>query len=215
MSKPRKRRAYDASGRRERALETQERALAAARRFFAERGYAETTMEAIAVEAGVAVPTLYAIFGSKRGMLSRLLDRLVAGEPGGPSVLQTASAQEVFAEADPRRSIQLFARHIAQVLERATPAYQAMKSAARTEADVAELYARAQRNRFSNLETVARHVAARAPLRTGLTIEDAGRTVWVLASPEVREMLMKHAGWSEDKYVEWLTGTLTAALLPS
>lgn len=215
MSKPRKPRAYDASGRRARALETQERALAAARSLFAERGYAETTMEAIAVEAGVAVPTLYAVFGSKRGMLSRLLDRLVAGESGEPSILQTASAREVFAETDARRSIQLFARHIAQVLERVTPTFQAMKSAARTEPDVAELYARAQRNRFNNLESVARHVATRAALRTGLTVEDAGRTVWVLASPEVREMLMTHAGWSEEKYVAWLTETLTAALLPT
>lgn len=214
MSKHQKPRAYDASGRRARALETQERALAAARSFFAERGYAETTMEAIAAEAGVAVPTLYAVFGSKRGMLSRLVDRLVAGESGAPSILQTASAREVFAEADPRRSIQLFARHIAQVLERVTPTFQAMKSAARTEADVAELYARSQRNRLNNLETVARHVAARTALRTGLTVEDAGRTVWVLASPEVREMLMTHAGWSEEKYVAWLTETITAALLP-
>lgn len=215
MRKPRKPRAYDGSGRRARALETQERALAAARTFFAERGYAETTMEAIAVEAGVAVPTLYAVFGSKRGILSRLLDRLVAGESGGPSVLQTESAREVLAETDARRSIRLFARHIAQVLERVTPTFQAMKSAARTEPDVAELYARAQRNRFDNLETVARHVAARAALRPGLSVEDAGRTVWVLASPEVREMLMTHAGWSEEKYVAWLTETLTAALLPT
>lgn len=117
----------------------------------------------------------------------------------------------MFTETDPRRSIQLFARHI----ERVTPTFQAMKSAARTEADVAELYTRAQRNRFNNLETVARHVAARAALRTGLTVEDAGRTVWVLASPEVRAMLMTHAGWSEEKYVAWLAETLTAALLPS
>lgn len=213
MRKREKRRTYDATGRRERALETQERALAVARRLFAERGYAETTMDMIATEAGVAVPTLYTVFGSKRGMLSRLLDRLVSGEPGGPSVLKTAPAKQLLAEPDPRRSIELFARHIAEVLERVSPTYQAMKSAARTESDVAELYAKALRNRFNNLSAVAKHVAAAGSLRTALTVEDAGRTIWVIASPEVRELLMTHAGWSNEKYVAWLTETLTATLL--
>ncbi|MGZ3421624.1 MAG: TetR/AcrR family transcriptional regulator [Polyangiales bacterium] len=214
MVKSRKPRPYDASGRRQRAAEARERALDVARRQFAERGYAETTMEAIATEAGLAVPTLYAAFGSKRGMLSQLIDRLVSGEPGGPSVLQTSSAKEVLAEPDRRRALALFAQHIAQVQERVGPTFQVMKSAARTEPDVAQIYARAQRSRFVNLEALAKQLAARGPLRPGLTIEDAGRTIWVLASPDTREMLRLHAGWSAERYIAWLADTLVAALLP-
>jgi hypothetical protein len=89
-----------------------------------------------------------------------------------------------------------------------------MKSAARTEPDVAELYARAERNRFANLEKLAANLAERGPLREGLGVEDAGRTIWVLASKEVRQMLLTHAHWSPERYRTWLYETLAAALLP-
>lgn len=214
MRKPKKVRSYDASARRQRALESQERALDVARRLFAERGYAETTMDAIAAEAGVAVPTLYAAFGGKRGLLSRLLDRLVSGEKSAPPVLQTQGAREVFAEPDRKRALALFARDIGRVQERVGPTYEAMKNAARTEADVAELYARALANRYKNLEALAKRLAERGPLRDALTVEDAGRTIWALSSFEVRQLLLVHAGWSAERYERWLADTLAAALLP-
>lgn len=214
MRKPREHRPYDASGRRKRAADNQERALAVARRLFAERGYAETTLEAIATEAGIATPTLYAAFGSKRGVLARLLERLVSGEPGGPPVLQTAGAREVFAEPDRWRALHVFAQHMDRILERAGPIHEVMKSAARSDAEVAELYERGQATRSANLEALAARLAERGPLRDGLTVEDAGRTIWVLASKEVRHMLLEHARWSPERYAAWLGDTLCAALLP-
>lgn len=213
MRKSKRRRTYDASGRQQRAAANQERVLEVARRLFAERGYAETTIESIANEAGLAVPTVYAMFGAKRGVLSRLLDRLVSGDPTTPPVLQTAGAREVLAEPDPHRALALFAAHMTQIQDRVGPIMEVMKNAARSEPDVAELYARAQANRFRNLEAVAKKLAEQGALRAGLSIEDAGRTIWVLASPDTRQMLRAHAGWSAERYQAWLTTTLAAALL--
>lgn len=214
MRKPRRPRPYDASWRQQRAAESQDRALAVAERLFAARGYAETTMEAIATEAGIAVPTLYAAFQSKRGMLGRLLDGLVSGVRGA-SIMQTARAQEVLTEPDPRRALTLFAIHMAEVQARVGATYQVMKSAARTEADVAELYERAQRARFANLEKIAVGLAERGALRDGLSVEVAARTIWALASPEVRQLLVGDAGWTTEAYRAWLGQTLAAALLGS
>ncbi len=213
MRKPKKRRPYDASRRQRRAVESREHVLDVARRLFAERGYAETTMEAMATEGEIAVPTLYAAFQSKRGVLSALLNRLVSGEPGEPPILQSAGARTVLAEPDPRRALALFARDMSRIQERVGPTYEVMKNAARTEADVAELFARAQQNRFANLAAVAAQLSARGGLRKGLTVEEAGRTIWVLASPEVRQMLVTHAQWSSERYRVWLEDTLAAALL--
>src|SRR5512142_2137061 len=100
MRKRSKPRPYDASGRRQRAQESQERMLEVARALFAERGYVETTMDEIAKRAEVAVPTLYAAFGSKRARLSTLIDRLGSGAPGSPPILQTQSAQQAMADPD-------------------------------------------------------------------------------------------------------------------
>lgn len=214
MSKRKKPRSYDASKRRERALASQEHALEVARRLFADRGYTATTMEAIASEAGVAVPTLYAAFGSKRGMLSRSLDMLVSGERTATPILKTADAKGVLEEPNREAALALFARHMGQIQGRVASTYRTMKDAARTEADVAELYERAQSNRFKNLEALAERLADRGPLRRGLTVEDAGRTLWALASSEVRQLLVEQAGWTPERYEAWLGNTLSAVLLP-
>lgn len=212
MSKSRSARPYDASRRQQRASASQERALAAAERLFAERGYAETTMEAIATDAGIAVPTLYAAFQSKRGLLGRLLDRQVSGERGA-SVMQTARARAVLEQEDPRRLLALFAAHIEEVHGRAGAIYQVMKSAARTEPEIAELYAQAQRARLKNLTEVAQRLADRGALRPGLSLDDAARTIWAIASPEVRQMMVGDAGWAPERFQGWLAATLSAALL--
>jgi hypothetical protein len=47
----------------------------------------------------------------------------------------------------------------------------------------------------------------------GASVDDAGRTIWVLASPEVRHMLVTHGQWSSERYRAWLEDTLAAALL--
>lgn len=208
-----KRRSYDASRRRQQAEATRERLLDAARRLFAEQGYAETTIEAIATASGVALPTVYAAFKSKRGVLSALIGRLASGEPSGPPLLQTARAREVLAQTDPRRTLELFVTHLSQVQERVIPMYEVMKSAARSESDIAQLLGRTQAGRFANVEAVPARLAEIGALRQKLSVDDASWTIWALASPEVRQMLETFAGWSPDRYRAWLFETLAAVLL--
>jgi TetR/AcrR family transcriptional regulator, regulator of autoinduction and epiphytic fitness len=209
-----KRRTYESSRRQKRAQETRERMLEAAQRLFSERGYAETTIDAIATAADVATPTVYAAFQSKRGVLSALMRRLVSGEEGAPPLLRTAGPRAVLAETDPRRAVALFIDHLSEVQERVSSTYEVMKSAARSEADVAELLARTQAYRFSNIRTIPARLAELGALRPGLSEDDASRTIWALASPEVRQMLQIFAGWSADRYRAWLLETLAAVLFP-
>ena len=214
MRKRPKPRPYDASGRRQRAQQSQERMLEVARELFAEKGYVETTMDEIAKGSEVAVPTLYAAFGSKRAILSKLIDRLVSGEPGGPPILQTPGAQQAMTDPDRTRALATYAHHMRQILARMTPVHEMIKSAARTEPELAELFARMQRNRFANMEALAKSLVDRGPLREGVGVEEAARTIWVLSSAEVRQLLLAHGGWSEERYEKWLADTLAAALLP-
>src|SRR2546428_14162793 len=51
---------------------------AAARKLFRVRGYARTTIEAIAQEAGHAVPTVYFHFGTKAAIVAYLIDQMEA-----------------------------------------------------------------------------------------------------------------------------------------
>jgi len=214
MRKPKKPvRTYDGSRRRQRAEQTRERILEAARGRFAERGYAETTIEMIAAAADVALPTVYAVFRSKRGVLAALMQRLVSGEEGGPPLLETRGAQAVHAETDPRRTLERFVDHLIGVQERVIPTYEVMKSAARSEPEVAELLGRMQEYRFSNITSLAARLAELGALRKALSVDDASRTIWAIASPELRQMLHTFARWPPDRYRAWLLDTLVSALL--
>lgn len=210
-----KKRSYDASRRRERAEASRTRILDVAQALFAERGYAATTMEAIAVAAGVAVPTVYAAFGSKRGLLTTLLDTRVSGEPRGDSVLNTKGAREVFAQPDRRRALAMFSKHISVIQERVAPTYSVMKHAAASEPEIAELYMRAHRSRYANYVALAENLAQRGPFREHMTTEDVARMIWVLTSIEARQLLAKHAGWTGERYASWLATVLSAALVPT
>lgn len=69
--------------------------MAAARRLIARRGYAATSIETIAKEAGVAVPTVYKAFGTKRA-IALALNARIDSEAGLseliPAVLSSADA---------------------------------------------------------------------------------------------------------------------------
>ena len=54
------------------AQETRRAIAGAARSLFAEHGYAATSIDAVAEEAGVAARTVYAIFGTKKAILGAL-----------------------------------------------------------------------------------------------------------------------------------------------
>jgi hypothetical protein len=83
-------RRYESTRRQEQARQTRRAILGAAGKLFVDPGYAATPLTAVAAEAGVAIQTVYAVFGSKRQLLSELIDVSVAGDdepmaPTGPS----------------------------------------------------------------------------------------------------------------------------------
>ena len=68
-------RTYYSLVRQRQADETRTRIAEAARKLILGQGYGAATMEAIAREAGVATPTVYAVFGSKRNILAELMPK--------------------------------------------------------------------------------------------------------------------------------------------
>lgn len=208
------RRRYDATRRQAQAQESRRRILAAARRLFAARGYAATTVEQIAAEAGVAVPTVYAAFGNKRALLTHLLGVLISGNDGATPVLETPEARTVLAEPDQRRMLRLFARHMRAIQERVGPILAVVRGAAQADAEVAALSQHLQARRLGNMRELTRRVAERGPLREGLGVEEAAETLWALTSGDLHHLVTVERGWSGDRYERWLGDTLIAALLP-
>ena len=67
-------RSYSSTKRQAQARDTRRSILDAALELFVASGYAATTIQAIAERAGVAVQTVYAVFGTKRDLLRQLIE---------------------------------------------------------------------------------------------------------------------------------------------
>ncbi len=208
------RRPYDSVLRQEQARQTRARILDAAQTLFSERGYANTTMEAIAGGARVAVDTVYATFRNKQGVLHALLDVRVAGDELPIGVLDREGPQAVKVDRSQARQIARFTEDVTGILERARPVDDIMRGAAAVDPDIAALRTRMQEGRHDNMRQLVSWLTSNGPLRDGMSEEDAAAIAWAVASPEVHGLLRVGRGWTQERYREWLAATLTRTLLP-
>jgi AcrR family transcriptional regulator len=208
------RRPYRSRLRAEQAGQTRLRILESAGELFAEGGYAATTINTIAARSGVAADTVYAIFGTKKGILSALIDFRVTGSPEGSDVLAGEAPRALRAVTNQRDMIAGFSADIVTRIERARPINDVIRSAAEVDPDIADLRARMQENRFSKLQTFVEWVAANGPLRDDMDADEAATIIWTLTSPDVNRLLRDVRGWSSQRYAQWLSATLLRVLLP-
>jgi len=213
MARVKTKRPYTSTLRQQQASQTRIRILDTAQRLFTQRGYGATTMEAIASEAGVATDTVYATFRTKAGLLHKLLDVRVGGDDSPVALLDRAGPQKVRAQPTQRSQIAGFAADVTEILERAVPVDVIMRSAATVDPEIAALRERMQAFRYTNEKEFVSWLREKGPLRGGMTADEAAAIVWTLASPEVHGLLRRDRGWTQERYVAWLSETLTRTLL--
>ena len=211
--KPRTKRTYNSSRRKEQALQTRRQIVEAARNLFIARGYAGATIEAIAQEAGVAPETVYAAFGNKRAILAKLMDVSLVGDDRPIPLFDREGPQAVVRETDQRRQIEMFVDDIHEIMSRVAPLFDLMRVAAKTEPDIAAMFQNMLDGRVQGMMFFVRALMKNGPLCDGLTPEAAAETVWALTSGEVFILLNVNRSWPEEKYKRWLVEVLTRLLL--
>jgi AcrR family transcriptional regulator len=215
MTEPVNRRHYSSPLRDERARKTRHRVSGTAVALFLARGYAGTTLAAVAAGAGVSVDTVFHLFGSKRGLLQAAMDTVIGGDDADVPLLERPGPQAMRAVTDPRRQIALFAHAILGQLERIAPVDDMLRSAAAVDPDVAALREDLQlRQRRQAMTTVAGWIAASGPLRDEMPVDEAAAVLWTLTSPEVHHMFRVDWSWPPERYERWLRTTLEHSLLP-
>ena len=189
------------------ALETRLLIAEAAGNLFLERGYAATTMDAIAGEAGVAVSTVYAAFKNKRAVLKEI--RLAWHD--------RTRAREINAEAagqsDPERRLEMVANANRRQWELGGGLIAIYQGAAAADRGAAAELEEALRGRRAALDRVVEGMGK--SLRPGLGVNRAAGILRALCRAEVYQELVEESGWLPEEYESWLGETLKRQLLPS
>lgn len=202
-------RPYRSPRREAQARQTRKRIVDAARRLWVARGFAATTIEAIAAEAGVAVQTVYGTFGSKASILIALLGRLE--ETAGGDTLMP----ELRRAGDAREQIAIIALFNRRLFEAGADILAIALGTVATDPDVAEWVAEGdRRRRHGQSFLVADWHRARA-LKPRMSQSEAGDILYTLTSPEMYLLLVRTSGWTPDRYERWIDRSLAAMLLRS
>src|SRR5688500_7404458 len=151
-------RRYDSSLRSRQADETRRRIVEAAARLFVRDGYAATSIAAIAEEAGVAVPTVYASLRSKAHILRAVV-----------ALAARAEWKAIEREEDGGRQLARFARLHRAICEREAAVFAQIEAAAGGDPEATELLAEHDARRYETQTRLARAL----PLRRGLSARRA------------------------------------------
>lgn len=200
-------RPYRSERRTQQAAETRREILLAARKLFAEKGYAATQLSDIAAEANVSVQTLYASIGSKAKIGLALVDFIneQSDIPENDAIQQSMTTPVEMIRAN---------AHLVRVLyERAGEFILAMAVAAESEPELREPVEAGRRYHREGMQRQAERLAALGALREGLTVDEAAGMLTALALPEVVLHLHRGEGWSYDQIEAWLAGSYIRLLL--
>jgi AcrR family transcriptional regulator len=189
----------------ERAQVTRRRIADAARTLFGSRGYGATTLQAVADEAGVAVQTVYAVYGSKAGILHELRDTVLR-QPAAEALYE-----ESMGEAKVERKIELFASSIRRRWEFGHDVVAIHRDAGATDPSVRVEVDQVLGMRRSGIARLARSLETE--LAAGVDLAHATAVLDALTLPEVYAELTDIGGWSADEFEEWLARCMKNQLL--
>ncbi len=206
-------RRYNSPRRREGAEITRRKLLDAAHRLFAERGYAATTLPAIAAEAGVSTPTVTAVFGTKPALLQALIQRTVRGDSAPQPLVLRPPWQELLAEPDSALQLARYAAMMRRIHEQTTDIFEIVRGAATADQELAAMQQELKARRLADTRTVAESLQAKRALCPGMQVEDATDVLWALGSAEMFRLLVVDRNWSPDRYEGWLKTTLQESIM--
>lgn len=204
---PVSKRRYESELRHRAADATKTRVLGAAKVLFARHGIDRVTIAQIAGRAHVAASTVYALYKSKEGILRALMGGAIFG----------ARFDEVQAKlqgvTDPVRLVALTAHVARAIYEGESAELGLIRGASAFSPALRKMEQEFEKIRFEMQEERIRLLFAQDRQRRGLVLEEARRILWMYTSRDIYRMLVHESGWTPDRYQEWLSETLIAALV--
>jgi AcrR family transcriptional regulator len=206
-------RAYSSELRAEQARRTRRQIVAAAGALFAERGYAATTVDAIAESAGVSRKTVFTAVGGKPVLIKLAYDWAIVGDDEEVPLVERERVQRMRQLTDPARLMEAYSRQLAEVVARVAPLYLALRNAADGDEEARALFEEVQAERMRGMRMFAEQLARIGGLRPGLTVRRANDLMFFYIDPGHYDLLVLTRGWSLQAYREWFLSSTRLHLL--
>jgi AcrR family transcriptional regulator len=203
-------RRYVSPRRQEQARQTRRAILDAAAKLFVDPGYAATPLTAVAAEAGVAVQTLYAVFGNKRQLLSDLVDVTLVGDDERVAMAERSFVADIRALTGLRAKLTRYARHLTETHARQVHVMLALAGAATADADAAAIWRKNLEDRRRGMVMFAADLAATGEVL--VSQERAADVLWLAQDIRNYDWLVRERGWPVERFERWFVDGVAAVL---
>lgn len=202
-----KKRSYHSEARDAQAAQTRAYILAAAKKLFKAKGFDQVTINEIAQAAQVSMPTIYAIFKSKRGVLQSMIDEAL------PSERFTALVDDSMQEASPKKRLSITAKIARQIYDAERGLMDILRGALVVAPEFKELERERENRRYERQGEYVKKLMHEKHLAKGLSLQQARDILWSLTGRDIYRMMVIERGWSSDEYEKWLAELLANSLL--
>ena len=186
---------------------TKARVLRAAKTLFAGHGIDRVTITQVATKAKVSVSTVFALYKSKEGILRSLMKSTLFGQRFEVAIARLKG------ETDAVRLIALTANVARAIYEAESSELGLIRGVSAFSPALSKLEREFEEIRFEMQKERVELLFAQSKQRTGLTLRDARRIMWMYTSRDVYRLLVHEGGWTPNRYQKWLSITLVDALI--
>ncbi|MFI7632944.1 TetR/AcrR family transcriptional regulator [Nonomuraea sp. NPDC049400] len=199
----------------QKAKETRRRILAAASELFVQDGYGATNLQDVAEKAGVAVQTIYFVFGNKRALLKELVDVTIAGDDEPVATMDRPWYTAALAADTAQDMLRTYVAGTTSVLERVAPIGKVLEAAVASDPEVAALWPHDVDPRYVVQQGAAKALVGKPGARAEVSVEEAADLLYGLLSPELYLLFVQERGWPRERWEQWVTRTLSTHLCSS
>lgn len=196
----------------EKARQTRRRIIDAAHTLFTAQGYGATTLQEVAKEAGVAVQTIYFVFGNKRALLKELVDVTIAGDDEPVATMDRPWFREALAAPTATEHLRAHIAGTRAVLQRVAPITEMVAAAVATDPDVSALWPNGTDPRFIVQSAAAAALTAKPGARPDVSPAHAADLLYGMLSTELYLLFVRERGWTPQEWEAWVYATLVPQL---
>jgi AcrR family transcriptional regulator len=204
---------YSSTLRADQARATRRAIVAAAGELFVRDGYGATTVDALALAAGVSRKTVFTSVGGKLEALKLARDWAIVGDDEPIPMLERPAIKAAYREKDARRVIAAYAATYVASAARVAPIHHVIESAKGLDEGVLALSVEGWQQRRFGMGKFAEHLAELGALRDDLTVDAATDVLWFFNDPENFYKLVVVRGWTHERFETWLRDTLLRQLV--
>jgi AcrR family transcriptional regulator len=202
-------RPYRSVARDTQAAQTRARILGASKKLFELEGFECVTIEKIAQTGDVSIPTVYALFQSKRGILRALMDEAL------PIDQFDALVEMSIQEKSPKVRLSISAKIARQMYDAEKVQMNLFRGAAVLAPEFKELEKEREMRRYSRQEVTIQAMVKEKSLAKGLSEIKARDILWAFTGRDMYRMFVVEKGWTSEEYERWLTQLLINNLMDS